>query len=62
MQGERETISYDKTYQIGGSTVHIVAPKISEEERQRRLKEIARVVMMLLETLNDGSNNRVRDK
>ncbi|SFI99610.1 hypothetical protein [Thermoflavimicrobium dichotomicum] len=55
MQGERGEISYDKTYHIGGTTIHIVAPKISEEEKEKRLKEIARVIMMLLE-LSEGSS------
>ncbi|MFD1425469.1 hypothetical protein [Kroppenstedtia sanguinis] len=35
---------YDATYQIGGSTIHVIAPQITEEERQRRLDEVQRVI------------------
>ena len=40
---------YDATYQFGNTTVHIVAPKITEEENQRRLDEIQRVAWVLWE-------------
>lgn len=40
---------YDATYQFGNTTVHVVAPKITEEENQRRLDEIQRVAWVLWE-------------
>ncbi|PTM59588.1 hypothetical protein [Desmospora activa] len=38
---------YDATYQMGGTTIHIVAPRITEEERQRRLNEVQRVIRLI---------------
>ncbi|GGA37374.1 hypothetical protein GCM10007416_07850 [Kroppenstedtia guangzhouensis] len=40
---QRET-KYTATYQIGETTVHIVAPDITEEEREKRLEEIKRII------------------
>ncbi|PTM59582.1 hypothetical protein [Desmospora activa] len=35
---------YDATFQIGGTTIHIVAPQITEDERHRRLDDVQRVI------------------
>ncbi|EGK12470.1 hypothetical protein HMPREF9374_1537 [Desmospora sp. 8437] len=35
---------YDATYQIGGTTIHVVAPNITDEERRRRLEGIKRII------------------
>ncbi|SFT03785.1 hypothetical protein [Marininema halotolerans] len=32
------------TYQIGNTTVHIESPDLSEEERERRITEIKKVI------------------
>lgn len=40
---------YDATYQYGGTTVHIVAPKLTDEEREQRLAEIQRTIWILWE-------------
>ena len=40
---------YDATYQLGNTTVHVVAPRITDEEHQRRLDEIQRVAWILWE-------------
>ena len=49
MQNPKLDESYDATYQFGNTTVHVVAPKITEEENQRRLDEIQRVAWVLWE-------------
>ncbi|PRZ17214.1 hypothetical protein CLV36_101315 [Laceyella sediminis] len=36
------------TYQLGKSVIHIVPPQITEEERQRRLSEVKKVIISLL--------------
>ncbi|MFD1425463.1 hypothetical protein [Kroppenstedtia sanguinis] len=38
---------YDRTYQIEGTTVHIVAPRITEEEKEKRLDEVQRVIQKI---------------
>lgn len=40
---------YDATYQYGGTTVHIVAPKLTDEEREQRLAEIQSIIWNLWE-------------
>lgn len=37
----------DATYQIGKTTIHIVAPKISTEEKNMRLEEIKQLIWRL---------------
>lgn len=49
MQRIKSVERYDATYQFGNTTVHVVAPKITEEENQRRLDEIQRVAWVLWE-------------
>ena len=49
MQRIKSVERYDATYQFGNTTVHVVAPKITEEENQRRLNEIQRVAWVLWE-------------
>lgn len=34
---------YDATYFIGNTTVHVVAPQITEQEKKRRLDEIQKI-------------------
>lgn len=41
---ETKLKEYDATYQTGGTTVHVVAPRITEEERQDRLNEVQQVI------------------
>ncbi|SMO63805.1 hypothetical protein [Melghirimyces algeriensis] len=43
----RDRKEYDATYQIGNTTIHIVAPDLTEEERQRRLEEVKKVIWSL---------------
>jgi ribosome recycling factor len=38
---------YSKVYQIGGTTIYIVAPQITEEERMERLKEIKHQIWLI---------------
>lgn len=40
-------LEYDKTFNLEGTLVHIVAPKISEEEKSQRLSEINDVIRVL---------------
>lgn len=35
------------TYQIGNTTIHVVAPEVSKEERQQRLEEIKRIIWVM---------------
>lgn len=42
----RET-DFDKTYRIGNTTIHIVAIKQTDEERQERLAEIVSIIEMI---------------
>ncbi|SDZ00126.1 hypothetical protein SAMN05444416_11185 [Thermoactinomyces sp. DSM 45892] len=42
-----ENTEYDATYKIGNTTIHVVAPKITEEEKQRRLEEIKCTIISL---------------
>jgi hypothetical protein len=44
MQQEPE---YDRKLILGNTTVYIVAPKISEEENQRRIKELENTIERL---------------
>ncbi|MCS1350277.1 hypothetical protein [Mechercharimyces sp. CAU 1602] len=37
----------DMTLQVGGTTINIIAPKITEEERVERLDEVQRVIWRL---------------
>ncbi|MBD1371001.1 hypothetical protein IC620_01315 [Hazenella sp. IB182357] len=41
-------LDFDKTYQIGSSTIHIVAIKQTEEEKKQQLKEIVSLIEVLL--------------
>ncbi|MBA4541733.1 MULTISPECIES: hypothetical protein [Thermoactinomyces] len=43
---ERET-GFDRTYRIGNTTIHIVAAKQTEEEKDRRLSEIIEIIEMI---------------
>jgi hypothetical protein len=38
---------YSKVYQIGGTTIYIVAPQITDEERLERLEEIKRQIWLI---------------
>ncbi|MGA8943452.1 MAG: hypothetical protein WB502_12185 [Thermoactinomyces sp.] len=38
---------FDKTYRIGNTTIHIVAAKQTDEERQERLAEIVSIIEMI---------------
>ncbi|SFJ82417.1 hypothetical protein [Thermoflavimicrobium dichotomicum] len=62
MQERREHVQYDKTYRIGGSIVHIVAPRISDEEREKRLEEVARVIWMLLDQVGKTKKDDSQDE
>jgi hypothetical protein len=42
-----EEKKYDATYRDGNTIIHIVAPKITEEERKRRLEEAQRIIWLL---------------
>lgn len=51
----------DATYHIGNTTIHIVAPKITEEERQKRLEEIKQLIIQL-KWSNESKLNNEQDK
>lgn len=38
---------YSKVYQIGETTIYIVAPQITDEERLERLEEIKRQIWLI---------------
>jgi hypothetical protein len=42
----RET-DFDKTYRIGNTTIHIVAVKQTNEEKDQRLAEIIKIIEMI---------------
>lgn len=48
---------YAKTFELKGTTVHIVAPKIGEEEKIRRLDEINTVIRALWNKRNVSNVN-----
>ncbi|TCP65796.1 hypothetical protein [Baia soyae] len=37
----------DVTYQIGKTTIHVVPPKITEEERNIRIEELKKLILSL---------------
>ena len=41
---EKLDIHYDKKRKIGNTTVYVVAPKITEEEKQKRLQHLCKVI------------------
>ena len=43
---------YDAMYKIGGTTVYIVAPKLTDEERERRLEEIKQIIIRLWQEIH----------
>lgn len=51
-----EDIYYDKTYEIGGSIIKIVAPRIDEAKRRERIEEIKRVILLLYREINMARN------
>lgn len=48
----REEQEYDAMYQYGGTTVYVVAPKLTDEERERRLEEIKRIILHLWQEIH----------
>lgn len=54
---ETKLKEYDATYQTGGTTVHVVAPRITEEERQDRLNEVQQVIWTIWNELEKNSNS-----
>ncbi|MXQ52419.1 hypothetical protein [Shimazuella alba] len=38
---------YSNVYQIGGTTIYVVAPQITDEERKERLEEIKRQIWLI---------------
>jgi hypothetical protein len=48
---------YTKTYQMGGTSVHIIAPDISKEERDmiiERIRKVARILWLKGEARYDS--------
>lgn len=43
----------DAMYQFGKSTIYVVAPQITEEERKKRLNEIKQVILHIVRELSD---------
>lgn len=35
---------YDATYKIGGTTIYVVAPQITEDEREKRLEDVKSII------------------
>lgn len=44
-------VMYDETYKIGNTTIHIVAPNPSEEEKEAVLNELYRVAWEIWESV-----------
>jgi hypothetical protein len=38
---------YNNVYQIGGTTIYVVAPQVTDEERVERLEEIKRQIWFI---------------
>ncbi len=51
-----------RVYQIGNTTIELIAPQISEEEREERLAEIERVVWMIWSSLSEDARERIAKK
>ncbi|WP_169713555.1 hypothetical protein [Paludifilum halophilum] len=43
----RDGKEHDATFKIGNTTIFVVAPKITEEERQARLEEVKQVIWII---------------
>lgn len=50
VQESAKVHQYDRTYRFGNSTVHIVAPDITDFERKRRLEEVQSVIRQHVST------------
>lgn len=51
-----------KSYKIGNTTIELIAPQISEEEREERWAEIERVAWMIWNSLSEGEKDRIVKK
>ncbi|MDQ0417064.1 hypothetical protein J2Z48_001236 [Croceifilum oryzae] len=52
-------LSPDATYSIGNTTIHVIAPKITEEERLARLEDIKKLIIQLrLSNESNQQNNK----
>ena len=45
-------VEYDETLKLGNTTVHIVYPSITEEEKERRVREMYRTAWTIWNTLS----------
>ena len=45
---EKLNIHYDKKSKYGNTTVYVVAPQITEEEKQRRIKQLESVIESII--------------
>lgn len=51
-----------KSYKMGNTTIELIAPQISEEEREERWAEIERVAWMIWNSLSEGEKDRIFKK
>jgi hypothetical protein len=57
-----EVNRFHQRYKIGNTTVEVVAPHITEEERRRRLEEMQKVAWMVWDSLPDHEKERIHRK
>lgn len=51
-----------KLYKIGDTTIQLIVPQISEEEREERWAEIERVAWMVWHSLTEEEKDRIAKK
>ncbi|PTX53962.1 hypothetical protein C8P63_12418 [Melghirimyces profundicolus] len=54
MSATKPVNQYDATYFIGNATIYVVAPRISWEERQKRLDHIQRINWILWDAMQSN--------
>jgi hypothetical protein len=57
-----EVNRFPQRYQIGNTTVEVVAPHITAEERRRRLEKMQKVAWMVWDSLPDHEKERINRK
>ncbi len=59
---EELKIHYDEFYQFGNTRIYIVAPKISEEENQKRWERVNEVANRIVQEIIARGNQSEIDK
>jgi hypothetical protein len=57
-----EVNSFHQKDKIGNTTVEVVAPNITEEERRRRLEKMQKVAWLVWNSLPDYEKERINQK